>query len=201
MQLVIETSQASRARARGTVLVHVIFACGENENGVPNGSRTRVAAVKGRCPRPLDDRDARAAEGPDRKRFLQWSAESIRCPAADAWNRVFRAAPQAFLLALTIFFSIGTAGKSSPPKLLRVLSPQRTPRIAEECGPNDAFPRCTSASSAAQCGTMRSLARKRLRVNPPLFAAAGQFLECGFPVTAGSVRGLEESRRARIAAR
>ncbi len=24
-------------------------------NGVPNGIRTRVAAVKGRCPRPLDD--------------------------------------------------------------------------------------------------------------------------------------------------
>ena len=27
--------------------------------GVPYGSRTRVAAVKGRCPRPLDERDAR----------------------------------------------------------------------------------------------------------------------------------------------
>jgi hypothetical protein len=26
--------------------------------GVPYGSRTRVAAVKGRCPRPLDERDA-----------------------------------------------------------------------------------------------------------------------------------------------
>src|SRR5882762_6676062 len=25
--------------------------------GVPYGSRTRVAAVKGRCPRPLDERD------------------------------------------------------------------------------------------------------------------------------------------------
>src|SRR5437763_16967376 len=25
-------------------------------NGDPNGSRTRVTAVKGRCPRPLDDR-------------------------------------------------------------------------------------------------------------------------------------------------
>src|SRR5882762_3570019 len=27
--------------------------------GVPNGIRTRVAAVKGRCPRPLDDGDVR----------------------------------------------------------------------------------------------------------------------------------------------
>ena len=27
-------------------------------SGVPSGSRTRVTAVKGRCPRPLDDRDA-----------------------------------------------------------------------------------------------------------------------------------------------
>ena len=27
------------------------------EFGVPYGSRTRVAAVKGRCPRPLDERD------------------------------------------------------------------------------------------------------------------------------------------------
>ena len=28
------------------------------EFGVPYGNRTRVAAVKGRCPRPLDERDA-----------------------------------------------------------------------------------------------------------------------------------------------
>ena len=28
------------------------------KNGVPNGIRTRVAAVKGRCPRPLDDGNA-----------------------------------------------------------------------------------------------------------------------------------------------
>ena len=26
--------------------------------GVPYGNRTRVTAVKGRCPRPLDERDA-----------------------------------------------------------------------------------------------------------------------------------------------
>ncbi len=26
--------------------------------GVPNGIRTRVAALRGRCPRPLDDGDS-----------------------------------------------------------------------------------------------------------------------------------------------
>src|SRR5438094_8210000 len=31
--------------------------------GVPNGIRTRVAAVKGRCPRPLDDGDACRNDG------------------------------------------------------------------------------------------------------------------------------------------
>ncbi len=30
-------------------------------DGVPTGIRTPVAAVKGRCPRPLDDGDAEAA--------------------------------------------------------------------------------------------------------------------------------------------
>ena len=28
------------------------------KNGIPYGIRTRVAAVKGRCPKPLDERDA-----------------------------------------------------------------------------------------------------------------------------------------------
>ncbi len=28
------------------------------EYGVPTGIRTQVTAVKGRCPRPLDDRDS-----------------------------------------------------------------------------------------------------------------------------------------------
>ena len=31
---------------------------GESLDGVPDGSRTRVTAVKGQCPRPLDDGDA-----------------------------------------------------------------------------------------------------------------------------------------------
>jgi hypothetical protein len=32
-------------------------------SGVPNGIRTRVAAVKGRCPGPLDDGDVRPVAG------------------------------------------------------------------------------------------------------------------------------------------
>ncbi len=32
------------------------------QGGVPSGSRTRVAAVKGRCPRPLDDGDRSEGE-------------------------------------------------------------------------------------------------------------------------------------------
>ncbi len=42
---------------------HNIFVFPEkiiSKNGVPYGIRTRVAAVKGRCPRPLDERDIEA---------------------------------------------------------------------------------------------------------------------------------------------
>jgi hypothetical protein len=34
------------------------FIVGFKINGVPKGVRTPVAAVKGQCPRPLDDGDA-----------------------------------------------------------------------------------------------------------------------------------------------
>ncbi len=32
---------------------------GIDRSGIPKGIRTPVTAVKGRCPRPLDDRDTR----------------------------------------------------------------------------------------------------------------------------------------------
>jgi hypothetical protein len=36
----------------------------KSRSGVPNGIRTRVAALKGRCPRPLDDGDLEAGTAP-----------------------------------------------------------------------------------------------------------------------------------------
>ena len=43
--------------------------------GVPDGIRTRVTAVKGRCPRPLDDGDAGGfAEAAGRRRDTQIEA-------------------------------------------------------------------------------------------------------------------------------
>ena len=37
----------------GSIIAHL----NRKKTGVPNGSRTRVADVKGRCPWPLDDGD------------------------------------------------------------------------------------------------------------------------------------------------
>ena len=37
----------------------------------PNGIRTRVTAVKGRCPRPLDDRVRKSAQYPEPPGWLQ----------------------------------------------------------------------------------------------------------------------------------
>jgi hypothetical protein len=39
--------------------------------GDPNGIRTRVTAVKGRCPRPLDDRVRKSAQYPEPPLWLQ----------------------------------------------------------------------------------------------------------------------------------
>ena len=50
---------------RGKVVLVDIWNLQYNRcSGVPNGIRTRVAAVKGRCPRPLDDGDAAPAGRP-----------------------------------------------------------------------------------------------------------------------------------------
>ena len=53
-------------------------------NGDPNGNRTRVLAVKGRRPRPLDDGAARQGGAPVRRaaRTGQASAASSRCISA-----------------------------------------------------------------------------------------------------------------------
>ncbi len=50
-------SGANNGKAR--TLRHGLFAA--LNSGVPKGIRTPVTAVKGRCPRPLDDGDAKLA--------------------------------------------------------------------------------------------------------------------------------------------
>tara|TARA_R110002111_G_scaffold2847_1_gene18849 strand:+ start:31596 stop:31844 length:249 start_codon:yes stop_codon:yes gene_type:complete len=69
-----------------------------NYIGVPNGIRTRVAAVKGRCPRPLDDGDhmtlnvssksggARRARTADLLRATQAFSQLNYSPAVDVCN-------------------------------------------------------------------------------------------------------------------
>src|SRR6185437_1266681 len=51
-------------------------------SGVPDGIRTRVTAVKGRCPGPLDDGDARG----------EWTA-GPPYPEPDRARKITRAAP------------------------------------------------------------------------------------------------------------
>ena len=51
--------------------------------GVPYGSRTRVAAVKGRCPRPLDERDAHGEQLVAYRKLvkLPYRSDAVkRCP-------------------------------------------------------------------------------------------------------------------------
>ena len=47
--------------------------------GVPYGSRTRVAAVKGRCPRPLDERDAHGKVLEDYRKLLKLTYAFPQC--------------------------------------------------------------------------------------------------------------------------
>ena len=61
------------------------------EDGVPSGIRTRVAAVKGRCPRPLDDGDEaqRAAAFRGCGRRNQASPDPTKTePAAEAASSI-----------------------------------------------------------------------------------------------------------------
>ena len=39
--------------------IHCLYK--KDKSGIPKGIRTPVTAVKGRCPRPLDDRDTELA--------------------------------------------------------------------------------------------------------------------------------------------
>src|SRR5712671_7294788 len=65
--------------------------------GVPKGIRTPVTAVKGRCPRPLDDGDATACRGRDLEGPLK---KSNRRSPQGAPNRASRsrASPPAVML-------------------------------------------------------------------------------------------------------
>ena len=40
----------------------VLYQLSYSRNGIPKGIRTPVTAVKGRCPRPLDDGDTRTSK-------------------------------------------------------------------------------------------------------------------------------------------
>ena len=62
------------SRARGFV---------RRANGAPNGSRTRVVALKGRCPRPLDDGDARTSIPEHRETH---AARGAACAAPRIWR-------------------------------------------------------------------------------------------------------------------
>ena len=51
----------------------IAYKYGIKESGAPNGIRTRAAALKGRCPRPLDDG---GADGPSRGNLYSVSSKS-----------------------------------------------------------------------------------------------------------------------------
>ena len=51
-------------------------------SGVPNGIRTRVAGVKGQCPRPLDDGDHRMF-------FWYYRQTAIKSSFSDAFFKLF----------------------------------------------------------------------------------------------------------------
>ncbi len=52
----LEPATSAVTGRRANQLRHrAIFIWPRKSGGTPNGIRTRVAAVKGRCPRPLDD--------------------------------------------------------------------------------------------------------------------------------------------------
>ena len=77
-------------------------------NGDPNGIRTRVTAVKGRCPRPLDDRVGerqisrwrRSLQAPNVR-----GTSSIRTVAGISSDRGTEAVPRSDVVARACFFN------------------------------------------------------------------------------------------------
>src|SRR5207244_4903764 len=83
-------------------------------NGDPNGIRTRVTAVKGRCPRPLDDRVTK----PPNRPFVSRKATSLQFQRDDArstTNRAVRAdAPRCSAKTSSAFFISPERASLSP---------------------------------------------------------------------------------------
>ena len=57
VEICVSTMMAQIKNFNYMILKRFLIFTGLNKSGVPKGSRTPVAAVKGRCPRPLDDGD------------------------------------------------------------------------------------------------------------------------------------------------
>src|SRR4030095_5678665 len=60
LRLARARSEPFDSAARSAVMSEALIKA--ESNGDPNGIRTRVTAVKGRCPGPLDDRDTKAPQ-------------------------------------------------------------------------------------------------------------------------------------------
>jgi hypothetical protein len=92
--------------ARSAVMSEALIKA--ESNGDPNGIRTRVTAVKGRCPRPLDDRVTKPPNIP----FDSRKATSRHLQSADARSTIScavrAAAPRCVSNALRAFRAISS---------------------------------------------------------------------------------------------
>src|SRR5438132_9924984 len=71
---------APRFRARGSLPQTRSIKHQRNRTGGPNGSRTRVSALRGPCPGPLDDGAANNARAPHEHRASGWLGEEDSNP-------------------------------------------------------------------------------------------------------------------------